>query len=68
MWLRSACAGLLRRNGCARRCPRVNGVVAPTGSGAIERGGIMQPFRFSALSCDNARGVIGFGNQIVEMP
>lgn len=30
-------------NGCAMRRAQVNRIVAPTGSGAIERGGIMQP-------------------------
>jgi len=44
MWLTSACPGLGHRNGYAMRCPRVNRIVAPTGSGVIERGGIMQPF------------------------
>jgi len=43
MWLNSACSGPGHHNGCAMCCPRVNRIVAPTGSGTIERGGIMQP-------------------------
>ena len=43
MWLTSACPSVGRHSGCAMRCPRVNRIVTSTGSGAIERGGIMQP-------------------------
>jgi len=44
MWLTSACLGPGHHNGWGVRCPWVNTIVAPTSSGAIERGGIMQPF------------------------
>jgi len=68
MWLTSACLGLGHHNSCSMRRPCANRIVASTGNGAIEKNGIMQPFRFSALLYNNARRLIGFGSQIVEVP
>jgi hypothetical protein len=68
MWLTSAGLGPGHRKGRDMRFARVTGIVAPLVCGAVERGEIMQAFSILRPTVCQRKGVIGFGNQIVEVP